>query len=98
MSGVSAFVRRRRVKGRRWRSLRLSVLERDGYKCVRCRRNYRLEVDHIKPVSEGGAEFDAANCQTLCRNCHLAKHDGGDLLEERRQWRKYLDGITDNAR
>lgn len=32
-----------------------------------------LEVDHIKPVSEGGHPFDPANLQTLCSECHKEK-------------------------
>ena len=31
------------------------------------------EVDHIRPVSQGGAWFDMSNLRTLCPACHLAK-------------------------
>lgn len=30
-------------------------------------------VDHIKPISEGGAALDLANLQTLCKQCHAIK-------------------------
>lgn len=32
-----------------------------------------LVTDHIVPLSKGGAQFDEANCQTLCRACNSAK-------------------------
>jgi 5-methylcytosine-specific restriction endonuclease McrA len=32
-----------------------------------------LEVDHIRPVSEGGHPFDPGNLQTLCEDCHQRK-------------------------
>jgi 5-methylcytosine-specific restriction protein A len=31
------------------------------------------EVDHIIPMSAGGAEFDHDNLQTLCKFCHSSK-------------------------
>lgn len=33
-----------------------------------------LVVDHIVPLSEGGARLDDDNLQTLCARCHAAKH------------------------
>jgi 5-methylcytosine-specific restriction protein A len=30
-------------------------------------------VDHVQPIKEGGARFDAANLQSLCVSCHNAK-------------------------
>jgi 5-methylcytosine-specific restriction endonuclease McrA len=32
-----------------------------------------LEVDHIRPVADGGHPFDPANLQTLCSKCHETK-------------------------
>jgi 5-methylcytosine-specific restriction protein A len=31
------------------------------------------EVDHIKPISEGGEAFDIGNLQSLCVSCHAKK-------------------------
>lgn len=56
-------------------SIRVSVLHRDSYKCVFCGRNARqiqLEVDHIKPFSQGGSNL-AENLQTLCIDCNRGK-------------------------
>ncbi len=38
-------------------------------------RNPMLDVHHIKPICEGGLEFDQENCITLCHECHLLKHN-----------------------
>lgn len=61
---------------RRWRKLRLRVLESEPY-CRLCRatgrRHAAVEVDHIVPRWRGGATFDLSNCQPLCRPCHQAK-------------------------
>jgi 5-methylcytosine-specific restriction endonuclease McrA len=31
------------------------------------------EADHVIPISQGGARFDAGNGQGLCKACHSAK-------------------------
>jgi len=31
------------------------------------------DVDHVKPISEGGAKRDPANLQSLCGTCHKGK-------------------------
>ena len=56
-------------------ALRVSVLNRDRYKCVFCGRNSKqidLEVDHILPFSKGGNN-DFSNLQTLCFDCNRGK-------------------------
>jgi 5-methylcytosine-specific restriction endonuclease McrA len=55
--------------------LRLGVFRRDGYQCRHCgcvARADELEVDHIVPVSLGGAD-EPENLQTLCRPCNRRK-------------------------
>lgn len=56
-------------------SIRVSILHRDGYKCVFCGRSAKqveLEVDHIVPFSKGGSN-DPSNLQTLCFDCNRGK-------------------------
>lgn len=62
----------------RWRKLRVYVLLRDGGTCrirgPRC-TNVAESVDHITPLSKGGAKYDAANCQAACWACQRWKSD-----------------------
>ena len=63
-----------RLHSRRWASVRLEALERDGWRCRDCGKAGALEVHHVQPVAAGGAEFDLGNLRTLCRGCHVAVH------------------------
>ena len=61
----------------RWQRKRLSVLERDGWKCVACGDSKtELHVDHIQyRVKRIKAwEYRLDELQTLCRPCHEEKH------------------------
>lgn len=62
------------TRSQRWKAVRLEVLRRDGWKCVKCGANGRLEVDHIKPVrTNPELGFEKSNLQTLCGPCHSRK-------------------------
>lgn len=43
-----------------------------GKYCKNCGVAEKLEVDHIVPLSKGGAN-DFSNLQSLCKKCHLEK-------------------------
>ncbi|MDO5769444.1 MAG: HNH endonuclease [Psychrobacter sp.] len=62
--------------GHLWRKLRKTILRRDDYLCVACKRTGRLvpatDVDHIIPKSQGGTD-DPDNLQSLCKSCHRHK-------------------------
>ena len=77
---------------------RRAVLERDGWRCKRCRRAGRLEVDHIVPVwKRPDLELTFANVQTLCRDCHRAKtilERGTPPTPERDAWRALVAGMV----
>ena len=80
---------------RSWDQARRAALRRDRYRCRNCGRPGRLEVDHIQPLDKGGAAFDSANLQTLCRTCHrqkTARENPGD--PERRAWRDYIKRLS----
>ena len=62
-----------RPQRRRWERLRRVALDRDGWRCRKCGKAGRLEVDHITPWHRGGDYWDMANLQALCRPCHFAK-------------------------
>ncbi|MDE0289434.1 MAG: HNH endonuclease signature motif containing protein [bacterium] len=65
--------------GDRWRTLRRRVLDRDGWRCTRCGRAGRLEVDHRVALADGGHPFRLDNLAALCRGCHRGK-----TIEEKR--------------
>lgn len=57
------------------------VYARDFMRCQRCRRQVSIDVptwadnfahvNEIVPKSRGGSATDPANCELLCRGCHL---------------------------
>lgn len=58
----------------RWKVLRMSILERDGFRCRSCGCGGRLEVDHVKPVrTHPDLAYDPGNLQALCPGCHTKK-------------------------
>lgn len=75
----------RKRNGARWRTLQARVRAR-GDACGICGEpiDYSLpplhpmsfEVDHIVPISRGGAEYDPDNCQASHRICNQRKGDG----------------------
>ena len=55
-----------------WAMLRAQVLSEEPL-CRACSREFAKVVDHITPVSAGGAPFDLKNLQALCEPCHNRK-------------------------
>ena len=64
------------------------------WRCEKCGKAGRLEVDHATPLKDGGKEFELANLQSLCFSCHFLKTaaEMGYKLPgpERLAWVKYL--------
>ena len=54
--------------------VRRAAFERDGWRCRECGHPGRLEAHHIRPLFKGGASYDLANVETLCRECHIDRH------------------------
>jgi len=46
---------------------------RDNPECAACGNTDKTHLDHIIPVSSGGAMWDTRNHQTLCNSCHSRK-------------------------
>lgn len=65
-----------RVKGSKWKRIRLEVLAEEPL-CRHCSRKdivaMAQEVDHIVPLWEGGDEYERSNLQPLCIECHKIK-------------------------
>jgi 5-methylcytosine-specific restriction enzyme A len=55
-----------------WTRLKALVLSEHPV-CQQCERNLSSVVDHVKPISAGGAEYDRENLQALCASCHNRK-------------------------
>jgi 5-methylcytosine-specific restriction endonuclease McrA len=48
------------------------IFHRDNGRCRKCGSTQQLQIDHIIPVSRGGATTEE-NLQLLCRDCNLSK-------------------------
>ena len=74
------------------------MLDKAGWRCQKCGRAGRLEVDHIQPLLQGGAVYDLANLQALCRYpCHSQKtrrENSRPIGPERLAWRAKLREIV----
>ena len=83
-----------RLPSSRWQRTRRRIFQRDGYRCRKCGRAGRLEVDHVVPIEKGGAPWADSNLQTLCRGCHIektaAERQPEQIDPERAAWRKVL--------
>jgi hypothetical protein len=55
-------------------SVRMSIFERDDYRCQRCSSRTKLTIDHVWPWAKGGTD-DPDNLQTLCKPCNELKGD-----------------------
>lgn len=66
----------KRYKTKRWRTLRLQVLQESPL-CYSCQCSGSVKaarvIDHIDPVRQGGEFWDITNLQPLCDSCHNSK-------------------------
>lgn len=58
----------------RWRKVRILCIRKANGLCEMCFKRGLFvrgkDVDHIIPISQGGAPFDIDNLQYLCEDCH----------------------------
>jgi hypothetical protein len=54
---------------RRWKAVRAFVLLRDAGVCRWCGAE-ATDADHVVPLAEGGAPFDARNVAASCEACN----------------------------
>ena len=57
------------------------VFERDGHTCMICGKQLKKDdfhVDHIRPISKGGAEYALENLRLSCGQCNLKKTSNYD--------------------
>lgn len=55
--------------GADWQRVRLVILERDDHRCHWC-HGLATTVDHVRPLSAGGARLDATNLVAACVSCN----------------------------
>ena len=67
---------------RRWKELAARIIERDQVCCV-CGTDENLSVDHIIPISMGGAVWDEENLVTMCmtHNRQKSNNINGQLTD-----------------
>lgn len=56
-----------------------AIYERDGHRCIYCGTTDNLSLDHIEPLSAGGAHIEQ-NLAVACRSCNSSK--GAKSLNE----------------
>ena len=61
-----------------WQTVRLQILERDRHLCQvrgpKCKGTAN-QVDHIVPLSEGGARLDHDNLRASCSTCNAGRQN-----------------------
>lgn len=74
-----------RKRGAIWRRVRANILAANPF-CYRCGR-IADTVDHIVPISKGGAQLDPANLRPACKSCNSARGNGTrQRLPTSREW------------
>src|SRR5688572_3546638 len=73
-----------------WRRVRREQLSLHPW-CQYCRHG-RLtiarEVDHVKPINQGGDPWDMSNLRSTCSPCHASKTRNTDVLGKPHTTRK----------
>ena len=61
-----------KLKDVRWQKVRLEIMQRDGWKCIRCKTDEKtLNVHHIKYNGwRDPWDYPPEKLQTLCEDCH----------------------------
>jgi hypothetical protein len=62
----------------KWIKISDTIMERDGHRCVQCRRNGNLNVHHLTYEHLYHEEKYPADLVTLCRHCHDELHSSID--------------------
>jgi 5-methylcytosine-specific restriction enzyme A len=59
-----------------WKAIRLQILVRDQYQCVRCKIPVTEKTAHIDHILSGKlANNQLKNLRSLCRRCHVLRAD-----------------------
>ena len=58
-----------------WKHVKIKVLKRDHYHCVKCRRKSNLNIHHLTYQNRGNELKHLHDLITLCRKCHEKIHN-----------------------
>lgn len=72
-----------KLRDPRWQRKRLEIMSRDNFACCNCKdETITLNVHHIKYIQGRDPwDYDADNFETLCEECHKARHDKSEDVE-----------------
>lgn len=76
-----------------WPKVRARILQRDNHQCQiksKCCTQIATTVDHIVPVTKGGAWWDDTNLRASCKHCNNARID----RTQTEAWRTAHTNIT----
>ena len=67
-------------------------------KCAKCGRSAgRLELNHKRPLKDGGSLTDSDNLEWLCREHHFeetARQSGKKINKTKRKWKLFLKELV----
>jgi hypothetical protein len=63
---------RKAISTGKWKKLRITILDRDGWQCSTCGGPAHT-VDHIIPRIKGGDMWAPDNLQSMCKSCNSSK-------------------------
>lgn len=64
-----------------WKTKRLRILKRDGYKCRKCKSTNYLHIHHLRYEGEYPWDTRDKYLITLCKNCHNKVHKDKEKLK-----------------
>lgn len=73
------------LKDPRWQKKRLEIFERDGWRCVWCKKeNETLHIHHVD-YQMGLKPWEYSNDQllTLCEDCHHGEYENREYVENK---------------
>ena len=87
--------RQRLLATRRWKRLRLQVLDAANWRCSKC-GNYGNEVHHVR--REASLFWTPSNLRPLCTRCHIRLHQNerreSEFYRKRAKWRKFTEELA----
>jgi hypothetical protein len=79
---------------------KLKILERDGFRCVRCGSTKLLTIAHWNKINKrnrGVSDFKIRECRTLCVGCHYYEDNVKPKQEKIAIDRSYATAIIDTC-